>query len=468
MTILEYLQTHCDEVSPKDFYRMIFPTGELEGRGVYESGKYNAIAVCIGPGKKVKRFTVTDDLEQIDALQQTDDFCVMAPISYAGRSRKSANARNLYALAIDVDGIKTEDNKGAPTGMVDLFYQFDGHGPSGLLPLPTAIVFSGAGLHLYWILERPVPCFRNIVEQLTNLKRELTTRCWNQYVTRLSLNVQYESLFQGFRMPGTITKSGSRARAFLVDGGKKVSIEYLNRFVAEENRVTEFAYTSKLTREQAKEKYPEWYEKRIVKKEPKGRWTVKRDLYDWWLRTLWDPTKPREGGRYWAIHALVTFAVKCRIDREEVERDALELVPWLDKLTTSEDNHFTEDDVRKALEAYDESYVTYPREVIAIRSKIPIVPQIRRNGRKQAAHLERARAVQKIDYPNHEWAGRPVGSGTKKEVIKSYMREHPEVTKKAVIARELGISRPTIIKYYDEIAEELRAQRELKKNDAGE
>ena len=39
---------------------------------------------------------------------------------------------------------------------------------------------------------------------------------------------------------------------------------------------------------EAKEKYPDWYERRIVKKERRGRWTVKRDLYDWWLHRIED------------------------------------------------------------------------------------------------------------------------------------------------------------------------------------
>ena len=37
---------------------------------------------------------------------------------------------------------------------------------------------------------------------------------------------------------------------------------------------------SRLSLAEAKEKYPDWYERRIVKKERRGRWTVKRDLYD--------------------------------------------------------------------------------------------------------------------------------------------------------------------------------------------
>ena len=142
MTILEYLQKWCDELSPFEFYRLIFPVGELEQAEVYESGKYNAIAVSIGTDK-IKRFTVNDDLRKVSELAKTDDFCIMSPISYAGKSRASRNARFIYALAIDIDGINLEQYKGQPIGMSDMFYQFDGNGPSNYLPKPTAIVSSG-------------------------------------------------------------------------------------------------------------------------------------------------------------------------------------------------------------------------------------------------------------------------------------------------------------------------------------
>ena len=49
--------------------------------------------------------------------------------------------------------------------------------------------------------------------------------------------------------------------------------------------------------------------------------------------------------------------------------------------------------------------ITYPTHSIVARTDLSI-QRNRRNGRKQAVHLERARAVQKIDYPNNEWAGR--------------------------------------------------------------
>ena len=47
---------------------------------------------------------------------------------------------------------------------------------------------------------------------------------------------------------------------------------------------------------------------------------------------------------------------------------------------------------------------------------------------------------------NVDGNGRPVGSGTKEKIIKDYVVENPNATP-TMIARELGISRPTVYKY---------------------
>ena len=49
--------------------------------------------------------------------------------------------------------------------------------------------------------------------------------------------------------------------------GPKVTMEYMNSFYPEEFQVKEFAYKSDLTLDQAKEKYPEWYQKTNHRKE---------------------------------------------------------------------------------------------------------------------------------------------------------------------------------------------------------
>ena len=49
----------------------------------------------------------------------------------------------------------------------------------------------------------------------------------------------------------------------------------------------------------------------------------------------------------------------------------------------------------------------------------------------------------------------PDGVSPKKKAIAAYLREHPGVTSKAVIAKELQIDRSTVQKYYDEVREKL-------------
>lgn len=55
----------------------------------------------------------------------------------------------------------------------------------------------------------------------------------------------------------------------------------------------------------------------------------------------------------------------------------------------------------------------------------------------------------------------PDGISPKKKAIAAYLREHPEVTNKAKIARDLNMDRTTVQKYYDEVWAELRGEESL-------
>lgn len=46
----------------------------------------------------------------------------------------------------------------------------------------------------------------------------------------------------------------------------------------ESKAITDLQYKSGLSLKEAQRKYPEWYERRIVNKEPKGRWHIKKRL----------------------------------------------------------------------------------------------------------------------------------------------------------------------------------------------
>lgn len=431
------------EVSYMDFYRDLFPVGSFEKKGIYEDGKYNGIAVSIQQGgKKTKRFTVTDDLEAIEDMAVTDDFCLMSPISYAGKHRKSGNARFLYALAIDLDGVETLEQWHFFVRQVE-----KGHEMLSFvwgLPKPTYLISSGMGIHIYYVFDRPIPMFRNISEQLEALKRRLTWQAWTQGASSFHDKVQYESLFQGFRVVGTVTKNGGRCRAFKV--GDKVTIEYLNRFVPEDYRIKNFAYKSDLRLAEAKEKYPEWYQRRVVEKRQKKTWTCKRDLYDWWIRKLTEGAE--QGHRYWCIMTLATYAKKCGIPRDELEADAYGLIP----LMNTKGDLFTEDDVLHALEAFTDSYITYPIDTIVNRTGIAIEKN-KRNGRKQTDHVKLMNFVR--DEINHNTTWNKIGNGrpSARWIVIDWQESHPDGTKAECI-RETGLSKPTVYKWWDVLERE--------------
>ena len=441
--IRDYLDTYFDEVEPYDFYRAIFPSGELEEKGLQIQGKYNAIAVELLPPSSeraapARRCFLHDGLESLDELLESDNFIILSPISYAGKSRSSQNARYIYAMAIDLDGI-TDIGK-----LQNLFHQTE----IGYLPNPSYIVWSGTGVHLYYQFMQPLPCYKNIVAQLAALKTELTKKIWNGLVSDLAEKPQIESLFQGFRLVGGVTKGGNRTKAYEVGG--KVSIEYLNEFVLDKHRVKEYAYKSNLTLQEAAIKYPEWYDKRIVNKQPRGTWQANRAVYDWWLNEL--KAKIVVGHRYYGVMVLAIYAKKCGIDYDELSDDAYSLVDMLDELTIEEQNRFTREDVLAALEMFNDNYITFPIDSISALTAIHIEKN-KRNHRKQPLHLKIARNTKAILKEAGELKsdGRPKGSKNKKqtnkEIVQQWQRDNPYKPVKACVAAT-GISQATVYRYW--------------------
>ena len=439
----DYLYQFFDEVSYKEFYRDVFPVGSFEKKGVFEKGKYNGILVEVtneklNSGKpRVLRHTITDDLEKLDEVVSRDNFCLMSPISYAGKTRDSSMARELYALAFDLDGLISTD-KSPYLGIKELFWQIEN--TDYRIPKPTYVVSSGTGLHLYYVFEKPIPLFENVLEQLEVYKRKLTWFLWHDSISTLHDKIQYEPVCQGFRVVGTITKSGERVRAFKT--GPKVTMEYMNSFYPEEFQVKEFAYKSDLTLDQAKEKYPEWYQERIIEKKPRKTWIFNRRVYDRWLQRI--QTEYSIGHRYWCVWVLAVTAMKCGISLEELERDAFGLIERFNK----DESPFTKEDVLAALEGYDSAWFTYPVEKMAYRSDVPL-EKTKRNYQKQSDHLEEARAIRDIRQKRNgtNWDDNN-GRKPKNDIVQKWRLEHPEGTKYQCI-KDTGLSKNTVKKWWD-------------------
>ena len=458
--LTDYLASRYQEEAPEAFYRAVFPEGSLAS-APYENGAYNGVLVRVlgrGTGEeRAERHQIVDSLEAISSTVKIaqafgGEFDIVSPVSYAGRRPMLDRAHELFAIAFDLDGVKIEDGK--PVGLVDLLYQMDdvpGVRPP-VLPRPTYIVSSGTGLHLYYLLDQPVRMWPNVCEALCVFRNALTRRCWNQYVTDLSKEPQLEGVVQGFRMVGSMAKDGEQVvRAFKT--GARVDMGYMNEFVPEEARVSDEVLIPQYTLEQARKMWPEWDPewRRKAASAPETPWRVKRDLFDWWCRRV-ESGEPFEGNRYWCLFVAACYAAKCPdVTYEELEAWAHRVRPMLDHLTIDPNNHFTPKDVQDAISVYGNPIsVKLRRDKVSEKTQLPM-PVNKRNGRKLAQHIAIVNNTRKfardvLGENSYARNGRPRGSGTKRDDIRAYAAEHPDASH-SEIARALGVSRPTVIKW---------------------
>ena len=427
------------EVSAMEVYSDIFHLGSGQIQKA-DTESRNRKSNPVGYWKdndKVKghyRIMFDDTFEDTLKELQDADFAIINGITYFGRKNLQASANKMYCMIFDLDGVTDETLNNFMSGAIK----------AEAYPVPNYVALSGHGVHLYYLFHSPLPLYPNIKIQLKNLKYGLTEKMWNPYTSK-EKKVQHQGINQGFRPIGGKSKiDGVRVRAFALER-EKYTVDQLGDYVLPEYRVDmESIYKeSKLTLEQAKEKYPEWYQKRVIEGDrDKGYWTCKRDLYDWWKEQI------RKGAtfhhRYFNIMCLAIYAVKSGIDEEELKEDAMNLMPFLNSIAPTEP--FTESDVESALECYDERYVRFPRDDISRLSGIPIQKN-KRNGRKQTDHLKRTRAVQAIDYPSGEWRNKE-GRPSKEYIVKEWRSNHPD-GKKAECIRDTGLSKPTVYKHWN-------------------
>ena len=433
------------EIDCHDFYRDIFPLGSFERAGHQEDCKPNGLALaitqCADGTSRGRHRIIFDDLSELEQLSQLP-FVIISPISYFGRSRKATNASLMYALTLDIDYVNAENLCWLLNRRINTKPMFNA------VPEPTYIVNSGHGLHLYYVFERPIPMYPDNQKELLRLKQFLVNMIWDKYTSYKPQNKECLGLVQGFRMVGGASKvPGEVVKAFKT--GKKCTVEWLESFDRSNGLNINIKQKQGLSLDEAKQLYPQWYEKRVVKGARAGipNWRPKRDLYDWWLRKA--NAQATYGHRYFCVMALAIFAIKCGIEREELEKDALKLQK---ELTGRGDKPFTVADTFAALEAYNEDYRTFPRASLERLTAIEM-PANKRNGRTQAEHLARNRVLQEFDDPNGEWRnknGRPKGSTNKrypkKDLILDYAKQHPDATQRQ-IAKVLGISLPTVNKW---------------------
>lgn len=446
-----YLSSLYPLVSGQEFYMDIFPNNECQGELNTDYSKPNAIylyepfeKIASSKRRLCRRIMLKDTWsEDFYEYVYNNGMTLCSGLSYRGRTNQLAHAQHMNALVFDVDGV----------GILEIrkfferceMYQGEFHRIS--LPRPTYTVLSGTGVHLYYVLKEPIDLFPNIKLQLKDLKYDLTRRLWDYESTSKIKSVQYQTINQGFRMVGSLNdKYGVEIVAFKT--GDRVDIEYLNEFVFDDkNKVdVQKRFNSKYSLKQAKEKFPEWYERVIIRRETdrkKGKWNVKDDVYRWWLNR----TREAVGGhRYYTMLATVIYADKCGISKEQLKKDL-----WKVYMELKEKKHInvlTEEDLNSALEIYGAGCHTTPIKYIERITGVRI-DKNKRNGRSQIQHLKLARGQLAILREMGEIKeGRPKGSGTAHGKVYKWKLENPYGKPKDCI-KETKLSKNTVYKWWN-------------------
>ena len=479
---IDWIKKHYIEMQPKEFYRMMFPTHSFqeadESEGDYKSNGIIMYRSKVEDRGKMHTRIIFDDLEEIDNCVNEKDnyknceFAIISGCSYIGHRKLNSNARLCYAIIIDVDEVNKQ-------GLSMLL----GMGENKIIPMPTAVVVSGNGVHIYYMLEEPIKLYAEQYSALSDLKQLLARMLWNAN-TSLDPNPQYQGITQGYRVIGTKTKRNHVTRAFLT--GYKINIEYLieaaenfksmpflkpkkentdskcsslfskkaneylkrNDLFDENLSVLYDGIANKIGLEEAKEKYPDWYERRIVNKEPPKSIIFSDKLYYWWLEKISSTKNVHVGHRWSCMYCLAAYAQKCDIPENQFRNDLATLFPIYQSLSSNKENEFTVNDVQSVIKAFQNTDLTkMTAKRISALSGIKIKRKANKKPRKkQRDHLRECREIRDSNYKNgkhwYDNGGRP----SKEKFIREYIKSHPNANV-SQIARECGVSRPTVYKY---------------------
>jgi hypothetical protein len=448
------LEFGASEVLAMDVYTDVFRlgTGFIQRDGE-PGGQHKANPIILGSfgGRMRRRILFEDTFEETLAEFQQADWAITNGLTYWGRANTADRQSKMCAMIFDLDGVDDKRLNAFLHGATGT--AFGGH---GLYPIPQYVILSGHNVHLYYVFDEPVSLYPNTKAQMKALKYALTDLMWNGY-TSIIEKPQHQGINQGFRIVGGKTKDGATVRAFRLNP-HPATVDELNQYVPDDSRVdvSRVYRESRYTLEQARAKFPEWYES-VVERGESSAWYDKEDLYDWWLRKISTPYI--EGGniggrhvgnagvtfghRYFCIMALAVFAVKCGItDRERVKADAMGVLDLFNHIGSEP---FLESDIDSALECLDLKYIKFPRRDLEKITAIAM-PANKRNGLKQTQHLYLARRrkedMKAVGVPMKNREGRP----DKRAEVLAFAREHPEMNH-SQMARALGVSRPTVIKW---------------------
>lgn len=376
-----------------EFYARIFKDGLQELRGKRD-GKPNAIMAIMSPLKegatRGKQYMVKRNLgvlnialsrykRQSEILlakmnepeflnlhledflnSQKRDFVIISSCGYVGKKKLLNRARICFELVIDLDYIRS-----------DAIANFINICDKDILPSPNLLTFSGTGLHLHYVLKDPINIEnKKNAEILNDIKRVLTKFWWNKYLVDEKAKIQYQSIYQSFRLVGSFTKQGFETLGFELQNSEDYETKEFKKWLDNYKGFKSEANTDwgllqhKVDFETAKALYPKWalnlepkkpQEPKPKRQEPKPKrfdYNPFERIYKWFLDKLRNSNEVTEGHRYHCILALACFARKCGVNFTRLHSDAHSLLEQFNALG----HEFTKDEIDLALRIYKSPY----------------------------------------------------------------------------------------------------------------
>lgn len=360
--------------------------------------------------------------------------------------------------------------------------------PSNKVPCPTYVVASGHGVHLFYVLEWPVAMKKRWIKELEHIQRWLADFYAGNNPPLGSVDSprgdggqgKYEETHLGdydslglthpYRVVGSQTKDWSDiATAWRI--GDTWDIDELAALSGLPQRFDESTFdmgSSLLAiegqeRKQARERAAEM----ATSKRKSGKKGHNPVFYQWFLKEALSnaPWPQYIGGRYNTIKCLVLAARKDNLSprqtdpvtREQIEEAARELYEiWNATAERERRPGITWKEIKKAIKSgyrFDGRLTRIRKVYFADECKWKIKSNQTRNYATQAEHLEALIELKHMRAKRKPscLGGRPVGSGTKKDAILVYAAEHPDANH-SEIARALGMSRTTVIKWLKDVS----------------
>ena len=456
----DILAAFGEEVSGDTFYqdylfRELY-SGELEGYKVllteYDAEEKNKI-------NKV-------DVDEICDFLHLNDVAI-SPCLFHNNWRRKALLNYISAFVLDIDKLR-------PKQLQRFLRLFE----EGRLLMPTFISNSGSGVHFYYLLDKmlKIDSARN---EANNLAATAIYRCLYDDVIKKEKwkDAQRHWLGQDYRVVNSRTKLNQISQIFKtgrvytfdeliahydiqVDREKHYATKKMIRYaenIAKDLGLQDPDYTdAKVTYEFIAENKDAAYlarvERRRLRAEKENRRKNKKFKKPgtWYSNTLFhmrDHTAP--GFRFSSMKALAIIAFKEKVSREKFLSDVRELTTYWESYDWGGDEFNTKN--VEAIERLFDNALKYANtssetleewlgyEFKRIGSK--------KNGRTRHEHLERARAVQDVDYPNGEWRNKD-GAPSKSSMVQEWRREHPE-GKPMDCVRATGMDKNTVYKWWN-------------------